>query len=52
MKKQIKWKLGGRPRQKSSTKRWLLEQCESIGGKEKEKLESPPIVPPNRKKEV
>ncbi len=51
MKKQKKWKPGGRSRQKSVTKKWLLKQNERLENKDVEVLTSP-VVPRNSKKEV
>ncbi len=50
MKKTEKWKPGGRLRQKSDTKKWLLNWRESIGGKDAEEFETPLVVPRCRKK--
>ena len=51
MKIQRKWKPGGRPRRKNSTKKWLLKQKELLGGKEATRLYEPPLIqPPRRRK--
>lgn len=51
MKIQRKWKPGGRPRKSNTTKRWLLQRQESLGGKEMERLlDEPPLVPSKRMK--
>ncbi len=50
MKKQKRWKPGGRPRQKSNSKKWLLKRDESLDGNDKKDLEHPLIVPRIRKR--
>lgn len=51
MKLHRKWKPGGRPRRKNTTKRWLLQQQAQLAGKEMERfLNEPPIVLPKHRK--
>lgn len=52
MKKQRKWKPGGRSRQKSNTKNWTLRQSEGIDSKSGDELEIPIVIPRHRKKEA
>ncbi|SHO54139.1 hypothetical protein [Anaerocolumna xylanovorans] len=52
MKKQRMWKPGGRSRQKSNTKNWILKQSRGIDIKSGEEPEIPIVIPRHRRKEA